>query len=358
MKMKSFKQELTNYNKQIELEIKKFFNDKIKEETDSSLKKNYELLKTFVLNGGKRLRPTIFIATYKGFGGKKNVLKNSLSVEFFHNATLIEDDVMDEDDYRRNKPTIHKLLSNEFLGKYDERKYKGLLFNKESVRNSVSNSILLSNLLYCFGAECISGFDDSKIKKCLEIYNKAFIKVNQGQLKDLEFERELVSEKEYIDMANNKTAHLIRASMEIGAVLADAEPKQIDAVINFAMNITLAFQIKDDLMDVDQNSKKGHELASDIKQGKQTLLIIKALELADKKDRKKLLRVLGNSCASNKNITKAISVLEHTGAIDYCENFAKKKIVIGKQWLKKAALNKNEEEFLLKMADFVVDRNI
>ncbi|NQU98975.1 polyprenyl synthetase family protein [Candidatus Woesearchaeota archaeon] len=356
--MSSFQAAVLKYKQSVDSEIKKFFAEKIKKEKDKSLKKNYKLLQSFVLNGGKRLRPLALMMAYKGVGGKNNVIRASLSVEFFHNATLIEDDIMDEDEYRRNKPTIYKLLRDEFLNDYGEIKYKGSLFDRESSRNAVSNAILLGNILYSVGAECLTKFEDKKTRRALEIYNEAFIKVNEGQMKDMEFEKEFVSEEDYIDMAEKKSAYLVRASVEIGAVLGGASQQQINALSKYAMNVTLAFQIKDDLMDIDPNSKKGHELGSDIKQGKQTMLIIKALELGNKKDKKKLLKVLGKNNSSKKEIKKTIELLYSTGSVDYCTSFAKNKVKQGKQRLKKANLRKEQENFFLAFADFVINRNI
>jgi len=358
--MTDFKKILMKHKLMVDSEIKKFFSKK----TDSkdSVKKYYHLLQNFVLNGGKRLRPVAMMMTYIGLGGKKNISKLSLSVEFFHNATLIEDDIMDEDDFRRNRPTIYKIFKDNFLRVRKEKKYKGPLFNKESSRTAVSNAILMANILYSFGAECLSEgkFIKESVKfGCLEAYNEAFIKVNEGQFDDLMFERKpAVSEKEYLKMAKLKSAHLVKASMELGAILAGANKKQHEALSKYAFDMTIAFQIQDDLMDINPNSKKGHHIGSDIVQGKKTLPIIKALELGNSKERKAILKVLGNPNTKDKSLKKAIEAMHTSGAVNYCQEFNKKSISKGKKWLKKAGLNKESEDFFLELADYVINRNI
>ncbi|MFH1770798.1 MAG: polyprenyl synthetase family protein [archaeon] len=355
-----FATDVVEYRNKINSELKDLFEKKIKEETDEVLKQDYEILKKFVLDGGKRLRPITMILAYKGLGGKKQIIKESLAVELFHNATLIEDDVMDEDEYRRNKPTVYKILKDDYLKNNREKFYRGSLFNRESARTAVSKAILLTNILYAFGGECLlnSSFEKNKINEAMKIYNNAFIKVNQGQIQDIELEKSDGSEKEYIEMAKNKSSYLVRSAMEIGAVFAGAEKKRKDALTNYATNITLAFQLQDDLMDVNPESKKGREIGSDIKQGKRTLLVIKTFELGNKKEKRILKRVLGNSNAYNREIKKAIETMHSSGAHEYCHKLALKKVIKGKIHLKEAKLKKDSHEFFMNFADYVVKRNI
>jgi len=358
----SFIATLSKHKKQIDSEVKKFFSEKKKDKNLSYLIKKYcDVLERFVLNGGKRLRPMALICAYKGFGGKKNILREALSVELFHNSTLVEDDIMDEDELRRNKPTVYKTFKDEYLRNNKEKRYRGSLFNRESSRDAVSKAILMGNILFSFGEGCItnSNFKSEAVRECQKIYNEAFIVVNDGQLLDTELvTKEDASEEDYIEMAEKKSAYLVRASVEIGAVLAGASKKQREALAKCAMNITLAFQIRDDFMDINPKSKKGHDLGSDIKAGKRTLLVIKALGLGDRKERRRILKVLGKTNAGKKEMKKAIDALHTSGAVGHCKKLAEKKVKQGKNWLKKAGLKKDYERFFLELADFVIQRNI
>ncbi len=353
----NFTKKLKTLNKKINSEIKKFFLEKKKEH--ESTKKYFSILEEFVLNGGKRLRPSALIMAYKGCGGGKNVIRESLSVEFFHNSTLIEDDVMDEDELRRKKPTVYKVFKNEHLKSNKEKKYDGSLFNKESNRLAVSKAILMGNILYSYGEKCLSSskIDAKAIKKAINIYSEAFIKVNEGQLLDLSFESKTnVSEKEYLEMAKKKSAWLVMASIRIGAELAGAKQNQIKALSKYALNTTLAFQIQDDLMDISSEMNKGHGIGSDIKKGKKTLLVVKTLELCKSRDKKSLLKALGSN--NDRKAKKAIKLLHDYGSVDYCKTLAKKKVSAGKNWLRKAKLANEAEEFFLELADFVIERKI
>jgi len=355
----SFHRTISNYKLEIDMEILRFFSEK--EQVKTSMKKEYDLLLRFLLEGGKRLRPIIILETYKGLGGTKDILRQSLSVEFFHNFTLIEDDVMDEDESRRNKPTIHKVFKDNFLRNHSEIRYKGSLFDRQSSKFAVSNSMILANILYAFGERCIlrSSFKKDIVNDCLKLYNDAMIRVNEGQFYDLSFEKKkTVSEEEYLRMVEGKSAFLIKTCVNIGCVLGGANKPQLEALSRFANDITIAFQVHDDLMDISKSANKGHELGSDIRQGKKTVVIIKALERANSDDKRKILKVLGLSDASKKEVLEVVKVMHKTGAVKYCHDFCKQKVNNGKEWLKKVGLKSENEEFLSAIADYFISRKI
>jgi len=327
-----FIEELKTLKIRIDKEIKSFFS-----ETRTTKK---GLLKEFVLNGGKRLRPIIMLKAYEGYGGKKDILQESISIELLHNSTLIHDDVMDEDEIRRGKPTVYKTIKDTIT----EKKYKGSLFNKKSSRIAVSDAIILGNILYSLGGTCLKG-------KSLEIYNQSYIKVNEGQYYDLLFESEMPLEEEYLKMIELKSCAIVKAAAEIGAKYANASEENIVELKKYINDMIIGFQIHDDLMDINPEMNKGHKIGSDIRQGKRTLLVIKALELGSVKNRKIIEKSLGT-----KRVNKAIKALYYTGAVQYCTDLAEKKIKSSKKHLSKAGLNKETEEFFSNLADFVINR--
>lgn len=356
-----FKKVISDIKSKVDADIKSFFSQKKRTCKNNFLKRNYDLIEQFTLNGGKRLRPIALIMAYKGFGGRKDVVRTSLSVELFHNSSLIHDDLMDEDDFRRNKPTVYNVLKTSYLKVFKEQKYNGSLFNRISSKAAVSDTILLGNITYILGSQILSDsdFDNKKIVQAIKVYDEAFRVVNEGQILDLKLEKQSrATEKEYIEMAEKKTAHLVKACIEIGGIMAGADETRLRALSNSALNMTLAFQIKDDLMDIQPDMNKGRELGSDLKQGKKTLLVIKALELGDKKEKKAVLKVLGKNKVGHRQLEDAITALHISGAFNYCEQLAKKKILNAKKWLKKASLNKKSHEFFDELADYVLNRNI
>lgn len=335
----------------------------INKELELFLKNNdsldYSSVKEFVLNGGKRLRPIAFIMAYKSVknNNEKKIFIPSLSVELVHNSTLVHDDVMDEDELRRNKPTVYKNSKEWFLKNYKDVNYRGALFNNVSSRFAVSNAIICGNVLLSLGFKTLIGFQHPKINEAIDILNNSYKTVVDGQIMDLmtEFNKEL-AEKEYFEMISKKTAELFKASVKIGALLGDASEEQIKSLSDYAVEAAIAFQIKDDVMDISKDMNKGHELGSDIKQGKKNLLIIKALELAGEKDKRRILKILGDENASSDKINSVVEVIKSTGAVSYAEKLAKLKIMIAKNCLKKAEINKESFSFFSKLADYMAER--
>ncbi len=358
MDSKQFKEELKSCKDKVDLEVMKLFLEKKKQTT---MIKEYELLERFVINGGKRLRPLIMLKAYEGYGGKKNIIRESLSIELLHNSTLVEDDVMDEDEIRRNEPTIYKIFKDKFLRLKKEKKYNGSLFNRESSRHAVSNSMILGNILYSLGFDCIikSKENKDKVNECIKRFNESFIRVNEGQFYDLAYEnKKQVLEEEYIQMVEYKSSYIVRIAAEIGGVLAGAKKEHIDALSKFLKDIIVSFQIRDDLMDIDESLSKGHEVGSDIKQGKRTLLVIKALEMGNLRERKKILTALGKENATKKQVKTAIEALYYSGAVQYCQDYSEQRIFNAKKILEKTGLNKDSKEFFSILADYMISRTI
>jgi geranylgeranyl diphosphate synthase type I len=353
-----FESTLKKYKKIIDNELELFLNNKTKEAKNPFLKLNYSFIKEFVLAGGKRLRPIALIMAYNAVNGndEQSVYTPSLSVELMHNSTLVHDDIMDEDDLRRNKPTVHKNLKEWFLKNHDEIENKSPLFNNASSRFGVSNAILSGDILLSLGHSALSASKNENSKKALSIYNNAYNVIVDGQIIDISTSLNNISEKDYFDMITKKTSALFKASIEIGAILGKASQEKINNLSDYAFNIAIAFQLKDDIMDISPEMEKGHSLGSDIKKGKKTLLIIKALESANEEEKNKILNILGKEDASLHEINSVIDILKSTGAVDYADKVAREKIKSAKEFLKKAELSKEYSAFFEKLADFVVKR--
>jgi len=335
---------------------------KYKEIIDKELElfTDYSFIKKFVLNGGKRLRPIVFIMSYKAVNDKDESLIYipSLSVELVHNSTLVHDDIMDEDELRRGKPTVYKDLKDWFLTNYKDINHQGSLFNNISSRFAVSNAILYGNILLSLGFKALSKSQHKKINEAVDVLNNSYKTIVDGQIMDLMTEFKQVNEKEYFEMISKKTAELFKASIKIGALLGDASKEQINNLAHYAEEAATAFQIKDDIMDISTEMNKGHELGSDIKQGKKNLLIIKALEFADEKEKKLISSILGKENTSSEEINSVIDIMESTGAISYSDKLAKEKIKTAKEYLKKAEINKESSDFFEKLAEFTIKRKI
>jgi len=248
-----------------------------------------------------------------------------------------------------------------YSNKFKENNYKGVLFDRKSSRFAVAQAILGGNILTELSKMPLikSDFDDHKKIKALEIIGLCAQTINHGQAEDVMMETgDNNSEKDYCEMIEKKTGMLFVSSIQIGAILAGASKEQLTALKEYAKLAATAFQLQDDLIDIMPDIKKGRKRGSDIRQGKITLLIIKALENASSEQKNILQNALGNTTASEKEIDDAIKVLYDTRAVDYVKDLAQKEITEGKKILVNSSkLFHNEGmSFFLSFADFMIGR--
>lgn len=355
-----FNKTIGTYKEIINKEIDLLFKEHIERLDHEFLSVCYKYLHSYLLAGGKRLRPIALIMSYKGFGGDKDILRTSLAVELFHNSTLIHDDMMDDDVERRNNPTYHMQILSKFLNDFGEKKISGQLYTEESVRFAITQGILAGNIFYAMGEGCLTSSleDADSIRKALDIYSKAFIAVNHGQVLDNLYEHSPAKEDQYLAMSFLKTANLFRASVQIGAALASAPEEQVCLIGEAAEHAAIAFQLQDDIMDITKEANKGHEFGSDIKKGKRTLMVIRALQSASEKQKDKILSILGKHDASEAEIILVKDILNSTGSINYTQELAKQHIQRCKELLKKTTLSDESRSFFEGFADFMLDRMV
>lgn len=245
-------------------------------------------------SGGKRLRPLLVLISYMTVSGStKGAYNAAIAVELLHNFTLVHDDIMDNADKRRNRETVHK--------KYD-----------------LSTAILTGDNLIAIAYESLLKDCRENDKAVLSTFTKGIIEVCEGQSLDKEFElRDEVSIDEYLLMIQKKTAALLEICCSIGARLAGASDKQIKALEAFGVNLGMAFQIQDDLLDISANEAEfGKTIGGDLIEGKKTFLFLKALELAAGQDREKLLEVVRNKGIEKTQVPQYKCLYEKLGVID------------------------------------------
>jgi geranylgeranyl diphosphate synthase type II len=204
--------------------------------------------------GGKRLRPSLCLASAAMFGDYTPALEPACGLEVFHNFTLLHDDLMDHADLRRNQPTVHK--------KWD-----------------ANTAILSGDAMLIKAYELISRSPVGTLPQVLDVFSQTATEVCEGQQYDMEFEeRDDVTVDQYLEMIRLKTAVLIGGSMKIGAIIGGASPEDCNALYNFGQDIGLAFQLQDDWLDVFGTQKEfGKVIGGDILANKKTFLLISAL---------------------------------------------------------------------------------
>jgi len=216
--------------------------------------------------GGKRLRPLLLLLSCNMFSDSvREALPAAVAIEMFHNFTLLHDDIMDKAEVRRNRPTVHK---------------------KFSENSAILSGDVMAFLSYSYLLESKS----KDLEEILKLFTKTAIEVCEGQQLDMEFEnRLLVAEDEYIEMIRLKTAVLLACALKAGALLGSAKLDVANQLYEFGINLGLAFQLQDDLLDsFGVQESFGKKIGGDIVANKKTYLLIKALETADSELRNEL----------------------------------------------------------------------
>lgn len=204
--------------------------------------------------GGKRLRPTLLLATVDSLGGDMdNAMPQALGIEFFHNFTLLHDDVMDNADVRRGRPTVHR-------------------------RWNANTAILSGDAMLTMAAQFMGDCRDDVRGEVLEVFNRTAMEIYEGQQYDMDFEdRNDVTVAEYTEMIRLKTSVLLACACRIGAILAGATNNVSDSFYEFGEALGLAFQLQDDYLDTfGDPAVFGKAVGGDILNAKKTWLWISA----------------------------------------------------------------------------------
>jgi geranylgeranyl diphosphate synthase type II len=236
--------------------------------------------------GGKKLRPLLVLMACDLVDGKKeDAIHAALAIEVFHNFTLMHDDIMDNAPIRRGKATVHEQWNNNI-------------------------AILSGDAMLVKAYQELFKLDPTIQQKVLEIFSKTALEVCEGQQLDMNFETlQNVSIPMYINMIGLKTAVLLGASLQIGALVGGATMEDAKALYDFGKNIGIAFQLQDDILDVYGNEENfGKKKGGDIIANKKTYLILKTLEIADRYSKEELLTWLGHPTKKEDETEKVTAV--------------------------------------------------
>lgn len=251
----------------------------------------YEPLSYFLSLGGKRLRPVLTLIGAAMFDvSKEESIHAALAVEFFHNFSLIHDDIMDKAPVRRGKPTVHEKW-NEHI------------------------AILSGDVLYTEAFRQLTNYPDGRLPKLLELFSRTAIEVCEGQQLDMDFENmETVSKAEYIEMIRLKTSVLVGCALEMGAILGNADQISRKAIYDFGVELGIAFQIQDDLLDLYGDPETfGKQIGGDVLANKKTLLLLSAIE-ADEKNAASEVKTLLKMPSSDEKVAFARKTFSDSGA--------------------------------------------
>jgi len=240
----------------------------------------YEPITYFLGLGGKKMRPVLTLMACEVFNSDFTIAKEAaLAVELFHNFSLIHDDIMDEAPLRRGHETVHEKWNSNV-------------------------GILSGDALLIIAYQKIATYKPALIGELLPLFNQTALEVCEGQQLDMDFEsRNNVAIDEYLHMIKFKTAVLLGCSLQMGAIIGGSNSKDAQELYNFGVNLGLAFQLQDDILDVyaDQN-KFGKQVGGDIIANKKTYLLLKAYEDANSIQTERL-----NQLAEEKDTTTKVN---------------------------------------------------
>lgn len=358
MKSMDAKIELQNYKKIVDRKLKEYFAEKVKkaQKIGLSTEQMVKNIRDLTLAGGKRLRAAFMYWGYLGTDGQKNenIIEASMSIELIHIFLLIHDDVIDRDNFRHGVPTIHK--------KY-EKFAKSFYKQTDSRHFGNSMAIIVGDLACAFGNEIIfnSKFEPERLLKALDKLQDIISSTGSGEVLDVILEAKgRATEKEVLEVHRNKTAkYTIEGPLHLGAMLAGDNENILKAYSDYAVPVGVAFQIQDDILGVFGNEKKlGKPVCSDLREGKQTLLVVKALEQGDERDRVRINELLGKKDASQKEIEEFRHIVKKTKSLEYSQTLAKKLAEKGKNTLINSDIANETKDFLRGIADYIVNREV
>ncbi|NPD89613.1 MAG: polyprenyl synthetase family protein [Asgard group archaeon] len=312
-----------NLQRKVDDALHDFMNEQINSVQDNHLLKYfYEQINDFLFSGGKRIRPVLMALCYqsiKSAAVDKGILSASLSLELLHNASLIHDDIMDNAETRRGRKAFHHVLQD-----YAENNSSSNIQNDNNY--GISMGILGGDFAYNLAYKAINtkDFPPAVTLRAAIEFNEGFLHIVQGVIVETDLMQKLdVTETQYLSMITGKTAALFEKAARLGAIFAGGTESQIDGLGKYALDAGIAFQIVDDIIGTFGDSRiTGKPTNSDIKEGKKTLLLIKAIENANDDQFQIISKVVGNRQATDQEIDEVRTIFKETGSLDFANKKA------------------------------------
>lgn len=275
--------------------------------------------------GGKRLRPTLTLMTTDCFGGDVSAsLDAALAIEVFHNFSLIHDDIMDNAPLRRGQQTVHE--------KWD-----------------LNTGILSGDAMLIMAYQLFESYNATQFQQLTALFSKTALEVCEGQQYDVDFETRFdVTITEYIKMIEYKTAVLVAAAMQMGAIVADATKDAQQQCYDFGRNLGVAFQLQDDYLDAFGDPKTfGKQVGGDIIENKKTYLFLKAMELGTLEIQTELKALYGNATENlDQKIVRTLHLFEQSGAADITKQAIQSYTKAAFDVLETIEMNPNKKQLL------------
>lgn len=297
----------------------------------------YEPIDYILTLGGKRLRPVLTLMSADFFGGNyKQALDASLAVEMFHNFSLVHDDIMDNAPLRRGHQTVHE--------KWD-----------------VNTGILSGDAMLILAYQLFETYRPEVFMQLAVLFSKTALEVCEGQQYDVDFEtRNDVTISQYIKMIEYKTAVLIGASLQMGAIIADASQSCQEKIYAFGKNLGIAFQLQDDYLDAFGNPLTfGKQVGGDIIANKKTFLYLTALQKSTPAEAQELSSLFATMPKDPSNkITAVKEIFVSSGAAKATEDEIARYTNTSISLLQDIKISQQHKDTLKSFADFLMNRNV
>ena len=283
---------------------------------------------------GKRLRPIMVLMACDMFGGNlEGAIKPALAVEFFHNFSLIHDDIMDRAPLRRGKATVH-------------------------TKYGVNTAILSGDALLVQSYRMFEDLPSDLFKKCVSLFSQTAALLCEGQQYDMNFETQQdVDFHEYIRMITGKTAVLCACALELGAITAGAGAEDAENLHEFGKHLGIAFQLRDDYLDLFGNQKEvGKKTGGDIYENKKTILYIFAFQKADSNQKKELEYWFSQNTEGEEKLRCVTQIFNELGIGGECMKLIQKHHSLALEYLEKIPLGKEKKQDLIDLSEYLLVR--
>lgn len=341
-----FQEELKAFLEVFEPYSQKYFSKKVEESSKYPIliKNFYKDLEDFGY-GGKAMRPFLVYLAYRASGGKDvdKILPICLAFELIHHFFLIEDDIIDESDTRRGKLTIHKRFEKKFGYHY-----------------GISQAMMLADIAVfeAFGLVNEAQFDDKVKAQCWKKLINVLLETVYGEILDVEYSHLKSNIGQIWQMIDLKTArYTFVGPLTVGALFAGANKSQIDALGQYGLSVGAAFQLQDDILGVFGDEKVlGKPTLSDLREGKNTILIYRTREMASTAQKERIAKLWGKRNGDMRDLRMIREIIRDSGARQWSQSEQAKLIRKAKEQIPQIIADKNIQKILFQLADFVIAR--
>lgn len=290
----------------------------------------------YILNlGGKRLRPVLTLMGADLFNTDyRKALHAALAIEVFHNFSLVHDDIMDKAPLRRGQKTVHN-------------------------KWNINTAILSGDAMLILAYQLFENYEPTVFQQLAKLFCQTALEVCEGQQLDMDFEsRNDVAIEQYLLMIQYKTAVLVGAALQMGAIVAQTSTENKQLIYDFGVRLGMAFQLQDDYLDTFGDSSFGKQIGGDILENKKTMLYLKALQTTNSQQRNELLTLYASNEQNPEKVQRVKQIFTETKAGDFVQNEIEKYTQEALQILEKLNIDNTKRTEIKQFALDLMHRNI